>query len=151
MVSLVVSGHGTGHHITSYRYNTGTMADVPLLVVSDNSSAERRITPAWSISTLKAKLETVTGIPPSAQRILLKTAAEGSVPIEASDEDSTQLTAFHLTAYAELHVSICPSSWSGRSVFLPCSLFCRRWVIDFDMSRRCQPSEKKTLLLLYTW
>lgn len=80
------------------------MADVPLLVVSDNSSAERRVTPAWSISTLKAKLETVTGIPPSAQRILLKTATEGSVPIEASDEDSTHLTAFRLTAYAELHV-----------------------------------------------
>lgn len=84
------------------------MADVPLLVVSENSSAERRITPSWSISTLKAKLETVTGIPPSAQRILLKTAAEGNVPVEASDEDSTQLTAFRLTAYAELHVSVFP-------------------------------------------
>ncbi|POS69314.1 CAP-Gly domain-containing protein [Diaporthe helianthi] len=80
------------------------MADVPLLVVSESSSAERRITPAWSISTLKAKLETVTGIPPSAQRILLKTAAEGSIPIEASNEESTHLTAFRLTAYAELHV-----------------------------------------------
>lgn len=84
------------------------MADVPLLVVSENSSAERRITPSWSISTLKTKLETVTGVPPSAQRILLKTAAEGSIPVEASDEDSTHLTAFRLTAYAELHVSVYP-------------------------------------------
>ncbi|KAJ0124888.1 hypothetical protein N8I77_005876 [Diaporthe amygdali] len=80
------------------------MADVPLVVVSENSSSERRITPSWSISTLKAKLETITGIPPSAQRILLKTAAEGSIPIEASDEDSTDLSAFRLTAYAELQV-----------------------------------------------
>ena len=84
------------------------MADVPLLVVSENSSAERRITPSWSISTLKAKLETVTGIPPSYQNIILKTPAEGSVSVEASDEDSTLLTAFRLTAYAELHVSISP-------------------------------------------
>lgn len=129
----------TNYHLTY----AGTMADVPLLVVSDNSSAERRITPAWSISTLKTKLETVTGIPPSAQRILLKTASEGSVPIEAGDEDSTYLTAFHLTAYAELHVSICPLSLSGRSVFLPCSLFCRGWSVDFDMSRECQRFEKK--------
>lgn len=82
------------------------MADVPVLVVSENSSAERRITPSWSISALKAKLETVTGIPPSAQRLLLKTAAEGNMPVEASDEDSTNLTAFRLTAYAELQVSV---------------------------------------------
>lgn len=105
------------HH--QLQCSTDTMADVPLLVVSENSSAERRITPAWSISTLKAKLETVTGIPPSAQRILLKTAAEGSVPIEANDEDSTHLTAFRLTAYAELHVSICPLRSPEWSLFLP--------------------------------
>lgn len=99
------------------------MADVPLLVVSENSSAERRITPSWSISTLKAKLETVTGIPPSYQRIILKTTAEGSVPVEASDEDSTLLTAFRLTAYAELHVSVPPLCLRERSLFLHYCLF----------------------------
>lgn len=111
----------TLHH--KVRSPTGTMADVPLLVVSENSSAERRITPSWSISTLKAKLETVTGIPPSYQRIQLKTGAEGSVPVEASDEDSTQLTAFRLTAYAELHVSDFPLWLRKRSLFLHHWLF----------------------------
>lgn len=82
------------------------MADVPLQVVSDNASSERRITPAWSISTLKAKLEPVTGIPPSSQRISLNTSSQ-SVAIEASDEDSTYLATFPLVAYAELHVRLC--------------------------------------------
>lgn len=81
------------------------MADVPLLLVAENSSSERRITPSWSISRLKAKLEPITGIPPSSQRLSLKTPAQGTIAIEANDEDSTYLTAFPLTAYAELHVS----------------------------------------------
>lgn len=82
------------------------MADIPLLVVSDNSSSERRITPSWSISTLKAKLEPVTGVPPSSQRIFLKASAQESIPIAANDEDSAYLASFPLVAYAELHVSV---------------------------------------------
>lgn len=85
------------------------MADIPLLIVAENSSSERRITPSWSISRLKAKLEPITGIPPSFQRLSLKSPAQGNIPLEASDEDSTYLTAFPLTAYAEIHVSIIPS------------------------------------------
>lgn len=87
-------------------HSTVIMADVPLLVVSDNSSSERRITPSWSISTLKAKLEPVTGVPPSSQRIFLKTSAQESIPITANDEDSAYLASFPLAAYAELHVSV---------------------------------------------
>ncbi|KAL1876914.1 hypothetical protein VTK73DRAFT_8991 [Phialemonium thermophilum] len=81
------------------------MADVPLIVVSDLISSERRITPSWTITQLKAKLEPITGIPPSSQRISLKTSASGTVPIEAADEDSTRLSSFPLSPYAELHVS----------------------------------------------
>jgi tubulin-folding cofactor B len=33
-------------------------------------ATERRITPSWSISVLKAKLETMTGIPPGSQNLL---------------------------------------------------------------------------------
>ncbi|KAI5927995.1 CAP-Gly domain-containing protein [Camillea tinctor] len=80
------------------------MADVPLQVISEFSSSERRITPSWSISQLKTKLEPVTGIPPSCQRINLKTSTEGTVAIEAADEDATPLSNFPLSAYAELHV-----------------------------------------------
>lgn len=81
------------------------MADIPLQVVSDNSSSERRITPAWSISTLKAKLEPITGIPPSSQQIFLKTSAHEALPIAANDEGLAYLASFPLVAYAELHAS----------------------------------------------
>lgn len=82
------------------------MADVPLIVVSDNVSSERRITPSWTIGQLKTKLEPITGVPPSSQRLSLKTAGGESIPIESSDEDSTYLTEFPLSPYAELHVRL---------------------------------------------
>ncbi|KAI0845754.1 CAP Gly-rich domain-containing protein [Daldinia vernicosa] len=80
------------------------MADVPLQVISENSTSERRITPSWSITQLKRKLEPITGIPPSSQRISLKTASKESIPIEAADEDVVLLSNFPLSTYAELHV-----------------------------------------------
>ncbi|KAJ9131050.1 Cell polarity protein alp11 [Coniochaeta hoffmannii] len=80
------------------------MADVPLIVISDNVSSERRITPSWTIGQLKTKLEPITGVPPSSQRLSLKTAVGESIPIESADEDSTHLTNFPLSPYAELHV-----------------------------------------------
>ncbi|KAL1894554.1 hypothetical protein Sste5346_005789 [Sporothrix stenoceras] len=88
------------------------MADVPMLVISDTASSERRITPSWTISTLKAKLEHITGVPPSAQNLFLAPAAvpgatsssAQKTPITAPDEDSTQLAQFALSPYAELHV-----------------------------------------------
>lgn len=81
------------------------MADVPLIVISENSSSERRITPSWTISQLKTKLEPVTGIPSSSQKIFLKTSIHDKTPIEGDDEDTIHLTNFPLSAYAELHVS----------------------------------------------
>ncbi|KAI1816389.1 CAP Gly-rich domain-containing protein [Poronia punctata] len=81
------------------------MADVPLLVISENSSSERRITPSWSISQLKSKLEPITGVPPSCQRLKLKTSDGQTVAIEAGDEDYTQLHNFPLAPYAELQVT----------------------------------------------
>ncbi|ROT40285.1 cell polarity protein alp11 [Sodiomyces alkalinus F11] len=79
------------------------MADVPLYVISEHTSSERRITPAWTIATLRSKLEHITGVPPSAQKLSLKTAG-GNVPIQAANEDATYLTNFPLAPYAELHV-----------------------------------------------
>ncbi len=80
------------------------MADVPLYVVSDYAAAERRITPAWSIAQLKAKLEPITGIPPSCQQIFLRTSAGEKIPVEAQDEESVYLQQFPLAPYAELLV-----------------------------------------------
>lgn len=85
------------------------MADVPLYVVSDNTSSERRINPSWTISTLRTKLEPITGIPPSTQRLSLKTSSGADpIPIEAHNEDDTYLSSFPLAPYAELRVS-CPT------------------------------------------
>jgi tubulin-folding cofactor B len=81
------------------------MADVPMHVVSENSSSERRITPAWTISQLRKRLEPITGIPPSAQSISIKTSTSAAVPVEAADEDAVQLSSFPLAPYAELQVS----------------------------------------------
>ena len=84
---------------------TSTTADVPLLIISDNSHSERRITPSWTIGQLKAKLEAVTGVPPLSQLLILKSKGLGSVAIEAIDEENTQIANFPLAPYAELHVS----------------------------------------------
>jgi tubulin-folding cofactor B len=82
-----------------------TAADVPLLVRSENSSSERRISPSWTIGQLKARLEPITGIPPLSQTLTLKFGTGQPVPIEAVDEENTQLAAFSLAPYAEIHVS----------------------------------------------
>ncbi|KAH6621329.1 CAP Gly-rich domain-containing protein [Chaetomium sp. MPI-SDFR-AT-0129] len=81
------------------------MADVPLYVVSDYAASERRITPSWSIWQLKTKLEHITGIPPSSQKISLKTSSGEKIPIEATDEESVYLQQFPLAPYAELLVA----------------------------------------------
>jgi tubulin-specific chaperone B len=83
-----------------------TAGDVPLQITSENSSSERRITPSWTIGQLKAKLEPVTGIPPRSQKLILKLGGQQSVPIEAIDEENTQLGNFPLAPYAEIHVSL---------------------------------------------
>lgn len=92
------------------------MADVPLVVVSDNSSSERRVTPSWSISRLKTKLEPITGIPPSAQRLSLKTVTNENIPIEGYDEEAVYLSSFPLAEYAELHVRNAVLSWAHHNV-----------------------------------
>ncbi|KAK0740204.1 CAP Gly-rich domain-containing protein [Schizothecium vesticola] len=80
------------------------MADVPLYVISEFSSSERRITPSWSISQLKKKLEPITGIPPSCQVISLKIPPGDSIPVEAADEESVYMQSFNLVPYSELHI-----------------------------------------------
>jgi len=82
-----------------------TAPDVPLFVVSPNSSSERRITPSWTISQLKTRLEPITGIPAVCQQLSLKIGSQEPVAIQAADEEQTQLAAFPLQAYAELTVS----------------------------------------------
>ena len=81
-----------------------TAADIPLLVVSENSSSERRVTPSWSIAVLKARLEPITGVPATCQRLSLKVGSQPPHAIEAQDEDKTQIGTWPLQPYAELQV-----------------------------------------------
>ncbi len=82
-----------------------TTRDVPVLVVSSATSSERRINPSWTVSQLKAKLESVTGIPPSAQALTLRLPdRQQGTSISAENEDVTKLEAWSLSAYAEIHV-----------------------------------------------
>ncbi|KAK2741452.1 hypothetical protein FQN57_005585 [Myotisia sp. PD_48] len=67
---------------------------VTVTVIQDKAAAhnlpafatERRIPPTWTISELKSRLETMTGIPPSSQKLNLKTLDRGDIWIEGDDE-----------------------------------------------------------------
>ncbi|MCJ1307344.1 hypothetical protein MMC25_000990 [Agyrium rufum] len=82
-----------------------TARDISIPVRSENSASERRITPSWSIAQLKAKLESVTGIPPSYQILSLKLPGQDDVKIIASDEEVVQIGQWSLQAASELYVS----------------------------------------------
>lgn len=81
-------------------------ADIPLHICSEETSSERRVSPSWTIAHFKTRLEPITGIPSSSQRLVLRLG--GSLPsatIEAADEEATKLCTFPLQPYAEIYVS----------------------------------------------
>lgn len=88
-----------------------TSRDIPLLIKSASASSERRITPSWTITQLKQKLEPITGIPPSSQKLLLHLPGGQKIPIEADgdddDEGNVQLARWDLIPYAEIEVCVC--------------------------------------------
>lgn len=100
-----------------------TAGDIPIQITSETAGSERRISPSWTIGQLKSKLELITGIPPSSQKLALNCTGQPSIAIEAADEESTQLASFPLVPYAEMHVSLdasFPSNLSnGRFEGLP--------------------------------
>jgi tubulin-folding cofactor B len=113
-----------------------TAGDIPLKISSDNSgpNSERRITPSWTIGQLKAKLEPVTGIPPLSQKLTLNLGSRQSIPIEAVDEENTQIGSFPLAPYAELRVS---SEFTDRRfpkhAVIPSPLYVREAVLSPDI------------------
>ena len=83
-----------------------TSRDIPLQITSQASSSERRVTPSWTITQLKAKLEPITGIPPSSQKLLLRISGQVDRAIQAPNEDVVQVGSFPLSDYAEICVSV---------------------------------------------
>lgn len=82
-----------------------TGRDIPLIIISTASSSERRITPSWTIAHLKTKLEPITGIPPSSQKLTLRLPEQHQeIAIDAQDEETAQIGGWPLVAYAEIHV-----------------------------------------------
>lgn len=86
------------------------MADIPIFVTSDQISSERRISPSWTISELKSKLETITGIPPANQQlqVYVSSTATSAAPISiasSTNEDTTTIAQFNLTAYGRIHIN----------------------------------------------
>ena len=82
-----------------------TARDIPILISSTASSSERRITPSWTVAHLKSKLEPVTGIAPSSQKLTLRLPdQQEEYPIEAEDEESVEVGRWPLVAYAEIKV-----------------------------------------------
>jgi hypothetical protein len=110
------SDPSTEYHIKPVKMSMQTAGDIPLKITSENSSSERRITPSWTIGQLKAKLEPVTGIPPLSQKLTLKLGSHQSVPLEAADEENTQLGSFPLAPYAEIHVSLKFIEFASRNM-----------------------------------
>ncbi|KAK9381980.1 CAP Gly-rich domain-containing protein [Kockiozyma suomiensis] len=86
------------------------MADISFLVTSANTSSERRISPQWSLSYLKTRLEYITGIPTSCQILQVfiahsETAITLSPPPGSTDDDTTVSEFPHaLVPFARLHV-----------------------------------------------
>lgn len=78
--------------------------DIPVRITSSTVSAERRITPSWTIAQLKDKLELITGIPNSSQKLTLQHATDQELVIEAENEDQMQVGVFVQTAYTEIKV-----------------------------------------------
>ncbi|KAL4928242.1 TBCB family protein [Aspergillus undulatus] len=71
-----------------------TPTDIPVAITTPSSSSttdeprlhsERRITPTWTVSQVKSKLETMTGIPPACQRLRLKTPGRPDTWVEGDD------------------------------------------------------------------
>ena len=79
---------------------SGSSLDIPLLIISESSSSERRVSPSWTLNQFKARLEPITGIPASVQALRV-----GTQQITADDDESTRIASFSLQPYAELHVS----------------------------------------------
>ena len=81
-----------------------TTADLPLRIVSENSTSERRITPSWTITQLKSRLEPITGVPAFCQKLRLRLGPTSPQLIESHDENTTQIGSWPLQPYAEIEV-----------------------------------------------
>ena len=83
--------------------------DIPMIIRSDNIYCERRVSPSWTIAHFKSRLEPITGIPTSHQRVVILCNADDNSNsknvLESRDEHSSQLLEFELRPYGQIFVS----------------------------------------------
>ncbi|EXJ61092.1 hypothetical protein A1O7_05245 [Cladophialophora yegresii CBS 114405] len=90
-----------------------TPSDLPVQVIVPNDtnpsgapllSAERRITPSWTVAQLKAKLEPITGIPASSQSLRTRSLLDGTwIPID-NDGDLLSTPRYGLKKGSEIQI-----------------------------------------------
>ncbi|KAK6341102.1 hypothetical protein TWF696_009403 [Orbilia brochopaga] len=79
--------------------------DIVILVHSENAVTERRVTPSWTIADLKSKLEPVTGIPPSAQKLSYQFPdSNGLETIDGLNENVVRISELQWQTYTKLIV-----------------------------------------------
>lgn len=82
-------------------------------------ATERRVTPTWTVSQLKGKLETMTGIPPGNQKLLLKTPGKQNQWVEG---DERLIGEWGLTRGCEIEVCYCLIAHQHFPCLLPSSV-----------------------------
>jgi tubulin-folding cofactor B len=85
------------------------MADINVYVTSDLTSSERRISPQWTLSYLKSRLELITGIPPKYQKIQYYSIPNSNecqtlCSSENQGQDSMTVNDLNIIGYSRLHV-----------------------------------------------
>lgn len=78
---------------------------VSVYVISPDTRSERRFDLHLTVEQLKAKLESVTGIPTSAQRITLHNSEDDAAAVSTLDDDTRPLGFYGLRDWQALKVS----------------------------------------------
>ncbi|KXN91104.1 Tubulin-folding cofactor B [Leucoagaricus sp. SymC.cos] len=75
-----------------------------IFVVSPDTRSERRIEPYWTVQLLKDKLEVITGVPASNQRILLLESENNPTVLAQLSDNSRELSEYGLRDWQVLKV-----------------------------------------------
>ncbi|KAM9899369.1 hypothetical protein OXX69_009506 [Metschnikowia pulcherrima] len=80
--------------------------DFPVFFTSDLTSSERKISPAWSLTYLKKRLEQTTGIDVKSQQLQYYPDRSNNeyVVLQGADEQTTLLEQFAIVPYSRIHV-----------------------------------------------
>jgi hypothetical protein len=97
-----------------------TPADISVIITSPAAAksangapmflTERRVTPSWTVMQLKGKLETMTGVPPSSQRLRVKVPGQAE---QWADNDDQLIGTYGLTKGSEIEVGFLSKSTGG--------------------------------------